>query len=54
MTETVYSGCVIENIIVSHPHHDEYNSVRWWYNGAEISPREIEVVVYNEKDYEDD
>ena len=50
MDETVYDGIAIEDVIVSHPMHEEYNSVRWWYRGEEINPKDVEVVIYDDKE----
>jgi hypothetical protein len=49
MTEYVYDGATIEEIITSHDTHDYYNSLRVWYRGEELNLKELEIVVYQEE-----
>lgn len=48
MTETVYRGDIIEDIIMDNV--DEWNSIRWFWNGHEINARDLEMVIYNDEE----
>ena len=53
MTEYLYDGATIEEIITSHDTHDNYNSLRVWYRGDELNLKELEIIVFQEE-VEDD
>lgn len=46
MIEHVFRGDEVESIVTEAQGIDDYNSVRFWVNGEEINPNDLEIVVY--------
>jgi hypothetical protein len=50
MAEEAFRGDEIESIVTEASGVNEYNSIRWWWNGNEINARDLELVIYNDKE----
>jgi len=53
MEETVFNGNQIISIVAEAEAIKEWNSIRMWYKGVEISTTELELVFYNANEDEE-
>ena len=50
MIENSYRGDELEYIATEAEGIQEYNSIRWFWNGHEINAHDIEMVIYNDEE----
>ena len=50
MKEIVFNGLDIAYQMEESNNIVEYNSIRFWVNGKEVAPSEVELVFYNDEE----